>query len=307
MIWNLETGKRMRIDGELKPFHEAFTEAFKNESHATIRTKPQYMLIAKIYRGKDDVNGKLVGDRKVDPLPSKCSPYGEYKTPSGQKEKVIYCEQPPSMNNGIPSFNAKNLELGNSSLEKDNEKALFFWAFSNKVDGGLEGKITSPTARYEFVSAEKVADKRIFEMNQSYLEKEITIESTRMKHDKVKDIMSILNVPVDAVENVNRLRLYDYLKAGDKALIERYEKAKQSVTKEMPKYDLSNVSDLVKDAIKKEVVIDDNGWWTLVKSDVLSDKITETLGGKKAEREFALKEFLTTNPAWVDEIKKYVE
>jgi hypothetical protein len=119
--------------------------------------------------------------------------------------------------------------------------------------------------------------------------------------------MSILNVPVDAVENVNRLRLYDYLKSGDKALKDRYEKAKQSVTKDMPKYDLSNVSELVKEAIKKEVVIDDNGWWKLVKSDVLSEKITETQGGKKAEREFALKEFLTTNPAWVDDIKKYVE
>jgi hypothetical protein len=265
------------------------------------------MLNAQIYRGKDDVNGKLVGDRKLDPLPSKRSPYGEYKDKNGQKEKVIYCEQPPKMNNGVPEFNAKNIDVGSSSLSKDDEKALFLWAFSDKVDGGLEGKIVSPTTKYEFVSAEKVANKRISEMNESYLEKEITIESTRMKHEKIKDIMSILNVPVDAVENVNRLRLYDYLKSGDKALKDRYEKAKQSVTKDMPKYDLSNVSELVKEAIKKEVVIDDNGWWKLVKSDVLSEKITETQGGKKAEREFALKEFLTTNPAWVDDIKKYVE
>ena len=308
MIFN-DKGERMERNGELKPWVEKFLEKFPNfeKSGLLIEAKASARLRTQVYSGgKTDDTAIFAGERNMPPPAKLASLRGEY-VENSQKKYVYFSQVPPTRDeNGNVSYEGAETIAIKDRLNippDDIDKAVFLACFSNAVQGGLRDDVDSV---YVFVQEEKQAEDRLKQINSAQYEKEIAFEETRMAYDKVKEIMTIMLLTPTGHEAKDRLILLDHVKGGAEDVKNRYEKAKLSALKEAPKHDLSNVTKLIKDAKKSGVLYQKDGFWMLKKSEVNSEKIIAVQGIKVAEQDFALAEYLNSNPEHFEEITKYV-
>lgn len=251
--------------GELSKVLETFKKEFNGKKVISIRAKDKYRRQAIILRANKVVNGHSDSEgskRGVAPGMSKASPFGYFINEDGQKIKVIYSTSPPRFENGRPKFTEANLPLQEMSIDtSDVDKALFWFAFSKDVDSGFE-KPLDPKCKYEIARPEVVAENRLKQLNSISYEAEIAFENTRMSYESAKGIMEILGMDVSGNEASDRMKLLDDVK-NNKELQGRYEVAKKSILKDLPKHDLTNTSTLAKEADKQGVVFVEKGYWML--------------------------------------------
>ena len=308
MIFN-DKGERMEREGELKPWVAKLLKKFPDfeKTGLIIEAKSNARNKVQVYAGgKTDDTAVFAGERNMPPPAKLASLRGEY-VENSQKKFVYFSQVPPTRDEkGNVSYEgAEIITIKDRMLipPDDIDKAVFLTCFSNAVEGGIREDVNSV---YVFVHEEEQAEARMKQINSSLYEKEIAFEETRMGYDKIKEIMTIMLLTPTESETRDRLILLDHVKGGAEDVKKRYETAKLSALKEAPKYDLSNVTKLIKDGKKSRVLYQDKGFWMLKKSEVNSEKIIAVQGVKATEQDFAFAEYLNSNPEHFDEIKNYV-
>lgn len=311
--YNTTTGERMEVEGALKPHLDKLLKEypkFMEGQEIVIRAKDKKKRTIKVFNGKTDETAREAGERILPPPPQYVATDGFYEANS-QKFPVTYSEAVPTRDAaGKPIFNSPNISVadGMNLTMHELDKAVFLFCFSPSVDGGIMGNGSN---NFEFIKPQKVAAARLEAIQNSrarILENEILIKETRMNYDDLKRVMSLMGVTpvVPEDEAIDRLNLFDKVSALPETDT-RYQKATESVLKDVPKYDLSNVDALVDVALKQEVVVEKKSFWNLKKSTNSFEKIVEVKGITLDEQIFALKEHLTENPSWIETIQKYIK
>lgn len=292
-------------EAQLAEVLATFKKEFAGKKQIAIIAKDEFRRSVRIVRGKTPVAGE--GDirsfnRTMPPPAGKVSPFGTFLNGAGQRIPVIFSKTPPRFDNGRPVFPEANLLLQETYVDiSDVDRALFWYAFSKDVDSGYD-KPLDPRCKYEIGRPEKAAEAKMKEINSNTFDTEIAFYNTRMSYENITSIMDVMSIEISGNEDQDRLKLLFEVK-NNVELRPRYETAKKSILKELPKYDLSNTTTMIKEARKQGVLFTDKGWWMRKISETVSEKVAEAKGQKIDEQIFSLSEFLSLDPAAADQIK----
>jgi hypothetical protein len=313
MIYNVETGKRLtqqELDVVKSALKAKFPRFFETPSTPLkIAAKPESRKKEMVFVGSQpalDAEGQV---RMLPPSPIRSTSNGVYIDKDGMRINVIYTKNAPTFNGDVPTFNSNSIMIkeGMEISFNDMDLALFIFGMSRVVSGGVRNEEVRETPFF-FYEQEQAAASRIEKLtkNREY-EQEIVLTATRMSYDKILKVMNLLQIHSIKDENSDRLRLLDFVTPEDDKARQMYAKAKESVLTEIPKNDMSNINEIVKKAIKAGILIDDNGTWSMKKSDVETTAIVKSSGKNKTEKEFTLVEYLTESPAVVKDLAVYLQ
>jgi hypothetical protein len=249
---------------------------------------------------KPAVTDVPMGQRVVMPPPTVFSVTGRMRMEDNIMHQWNYSELFPQSNDGAPVFKQKGVHVHHGMTidpDRDFEKLVYLWFYSKGFTNNYRG---NNFAFYEFVIPAQQAKIRIESVKvlHKYMS-ELLVEDTRMSYDKMKSIMTMLNIKGNGVEEEERTQLYDMIIANKGQFASRYDQAKENAEAMESKTgeSASSVSVLIKQLIKDLVLVEKDGMWVVNNKEGAEKRIiTQVKGSKKADKENNLIKYMAVSP-----------
>jgi hypothetical protein len=250
---------------------------------------------------KPAVTDVPLGQRTIMPPPTVFSVTGRMRMEDNIMHQWNYSESfPQSSGDSAPVFKQRGVHIHHGMTidpERDFEKLVYLWFYSK---GFTNNYRANGFAFYEFVIPAQAAKVRIDSAKVVYkYMSELLVEETRMSYDKLKSIMTMLNIKGNGIEEEERTDLYDKVIANRAQFASRYDQAKANAEAMESKTgeSASNVSALIKTLIKDLVLVEKDGMWVVKNKEGADQRIiTEVKGSKKADKENNLIKHMAVSP-----------